>query len=285
MTAWFDEEYEGTLRFGLKGGRVLFDQRSEYQRVTIIDSEAFGPALLLDGMWMTAVREEKQYHELLVHPAMTTAPRVERVLVVGGGDGGTAREVLRYPEVARVDMVELDGMVVDACREHMPSLAPPWDEPRLHLRIGDGVAFLRDVAEASYDVILVDGTDPIGPAEDLFGESFLRSCSRALRPGGVLAAQSGSPLVQEDVHVGFIRTARRVFGQAWPYYGTVSLYPAGAWSWTWAAATGSPLELAEARAERIEQVTTLWNRDVHRGAFAVPNFIRRALAEPTVAAR
>ncbi|MFZ4567170.1 MAG: polyamine aminopropyltransferase, partial [Prochlorococcaceae cyanobacterium] len=189
---WINEDHDG-MRYGL-AGRVLLDETSPFQRITIIDSDRYGKGLLLDGCWMTAERQERQYHESLVHPALCSAERLERVLVVGGGDGGTARECLRHGEVQQLDMVEIDGRVVELCREHLPSIGgTAWNDPRLQLTVGDGIAWVAAAADASYDVVLVDGSDPAGPAEGLFNRTFFEHCRRILRPGGVFGTQSESP--------------------------------------------------------------------------------------------
>src|SRR5262249_8152027 len=148
--------------------------------------------------YMTSVADEYHYHELLVHPALTTAPRIKRVLVVGGGDGGTVREVLRYREVERVVMCEIDQMVTEACQQHMQAFNVPWTDPRLELRFGDGVAYLNEHAGDPYDMILIDGSDPVGPAAGLIATSFYESCKRCLAPDGVLALQSEAPLLMRE---------------------------------------------------------------------------------------
>lgn len=276
MGLWFDEIYEDQSRIGLKVNRTLFSGQSEYQRVDIVETAAYGRALLLDGMWMTAEGEEHTYHEMIVHPALTTAPRIERVLVIGGGDGGTVREVLRHPEVQHVDMVEIDAMVIEACQAHLPTIGTAWDDPRLVVRAEDGVAFIKNAAPASYDVILVDGADPVGPAEGLFNEAFFAACKRALTPAGVLVTQSGSPVAQRDIHVALVRTIGGVFATTRPYFQAVPLYPGALWSWTYASDAVDPAAVDAARAERVAGWAEIYNAEVHQAAFAVPNGLKKA---------
>jgi len=285
MALWYDEEHDGKVRFGLKTTRTLFMGQSPYQRVSVIETEAFGKGLLLDDLWMAVEgHDDWVYHEMLVHPALTTAPRIERVLIIGGGDGGTAREVLRHPEVRHVDMVEIDGMVVDAAKEHLPHGQAAWNDPRLTVRIQDGIEFVAQAEAESYDVVLIDGSDPVGPAEGLFNAAFFGHCKRVLRPGGVLATQSESPRLQRDVHIAMVNVLAEVFGEAHPYYGTVTIYPGGAWSWTYASKPGTdgahtaPLAIHEARAAHVESFAEVYNREVHRGAFAVPNNLKAHFA-------
>ena len=278
MSLWYTETFEERLRVGLRVERTLFTGQSEYQRVEIFETRLFGKALAIDGIFMTSVVDEADYHELLVHPALCTAPRIENVLIIGGGDGGTAREVLAHPEVKRCVLVEIDGMVVEASKEHLPEIGTAWDDPRLEVRIEDGVAYAAQAAPGSFDVVLLDGSDPVGPAEGLFGESFYRSVGRVLGDDGVFALQSESPLLFEPVFYETQASLRKVFGRAFPYFRSVPLYGTGDWSWTYASRSADPLAIVEDRAERIEAQSRVYNRELHRGVFAVPQAIRRRLA-------
>ena len=276
---WVDEHHEG-VRYGLAGA-VLVDEQSDFQRITVVDSERYGRGLLLDGCWMTAERQERHYHEALVHPALCSAKAIERILVIGGGDGGTARECLRHRGVRHLDMVEIDGLVVELSKKHLASLGGGcWDDPRFHLTVGDGIAWAANCADASYDVVIVDGSDPAGPAEGLFNRSFFEHCRRILRPGGVFATQSESPEAFRQVHLDTVRLLQDVFGHADPLYGWVPMYPSGWWSWTFAAADGpryrSPLP---ERAAAVAAGCQIWSPRWQSGAFeAIPAFIERELS-------
>ncbi len=276
---WFYETHKDALRFGLKIDRVLLDQQSPYQRVQVFETPLFGRVLALDELLMTSERDEYNYHELLVHPALCTAPRVARVLVIGGGDGGTVRELMRYPEVVQVVMVEIDGLVVEASKEFLPSIGTAWDDPRLQLIIGDGIAYVQEADVEPFDVILLDGSDPVGPAEGLFGEAFYRGCERLLAPEGVFAQQSESPELFREIFGDVVRMTRKVFGNAHPYFGPVPLYPSGYWSFTFASRTVDPMAVIDARAERVEQHTRRWDRPLHGAMFVVPKDLRAAIAE------
>ncbi len=275
---WVDEIHQG-VRYGLEA-EVLVERSSAFQRITVIDSRTYGKALLLDGCWMTAERQERHYHEPLVHPALCAAERIERVLVIGGGDGGTARECLRHPGVVQLDIVEIDGEVVELCRQHLPGLGGgAWSDPRFRLTIGDGIAWVAAAATASYDVVIVDGSDPAGPAEGLFNRAFFEHCRRLLRPGGVFATQSESPEAFRAVHVATVRLLREVFGHADPLYGWVPMYPSGWWSWTFAANDGPRYRRAlPERAASVAEGCSIWSPRWQAGAFeAVPAAIEREL--------
>ena len=279
MGGWIDEEHRG-VRYGL-AGRVLVEEQSDVQRITVIESERYGKGLLLDGCWMTAERQERHYPESLVHPALCSAAAIERVLVIGGGDGGTARECLRHPGVRRLDMVEIDGRVVELSREHLPTIGgSAWSDPRFQLTVGDGIAWAADAADASYDVVLVDGSDPAGPAEGLFNRTFFDHCRRILKPGGVFATQSESPEAFRDVHIAMVRLIREVFGHADPLYGWVPMYPSGWWSWTFAATDGPRYRtVLQERAAAVAAGCEIWSPTWQAGGFqAVPASIARELA-------
>ncbi|MGA1303845.1 MAG: polyamine aminopropyltransferase [Cyanobium sp.] len=280
-TGWIDEIHQG-VRYGL-AGRVITEGQSPFQRVTIIESERYGKGLLLDGCWMTAERQERHYHESLVHPALCGAERIERVLVIGGGDGGTARECLRHAGVQHLDMVEIDPLVVEWSQVHLPSIGGGcWSDSRFHLTVGDGIAWVQQAPDASYDVVIVDGSDPAGPAEGLFNRAFFEQCRRLLRAGGVFATQSESPEAFRQVHLAMVMLLREVFGHADPMYGWVPMYPSGWWSWTFAAPDGPRYRAPRAeRAAAVAGGCEIWSPRWQAGAFeAVPAAIERALLTP-----
>lgn len=275
---WIDEHHLG-VRYGLEG-QVLVEEQSPFQRITVIDSLRYGKGLLLDGCWMTAERQERHYHESLVHPALCSAAQIERVLVIGGGDGGTARECLRHPGVQHLDMVEIDGRVVALSQQHLPSIGGGcWQDPRFHLTVGDGIAWAANAPTASYDVVLVDGSDPAGPAEGLFNRAFFEQCRRILKPGGVFATQSESPEAFRQVHIDTVKVIRDVFGHADPMYGWVPMYPSGWWSWTFAATDSRRyLNPDPSRAAAVAEGCEIWSPRWQRGAFdAIPAAIERTL--------
>ncbi|MEM6960981.1 MAG: polyamine aminopropyltransferase [Myxococcota bacterium] len=278
MSLWYEESFRDLSRFALRTRETLMSRQSEFQKVELIDTVQFGRVLVIDGVFMTSERDEHLYHEMIVHPAMVTHPNPQSVLVIGGGDGGTAREVLRHPTVQTCTMVEIDALVVEACKLHLPSLGA-WDDPRLQLRIEDGIQFVRET-DARFDIVILDGTDPQGPAEGLFNESFYRNVHRVLRSGGIFALQSEGPFFFPEVFRAIQVSLAKVFAQVAPYFGSVPLYSAGPWSWTWASdrqdLTPSTLPAtSEKRAVEIEKVTRYWNREIQKAAFALPSELRK----------
>jgi len=249
-------------------GDLVTSEHSRFQRIEIWGNETFGRILVLDGLVQTTERDEFIYHEMLAHVPMLSVEAPRSVLVIGGGDGGTLRHVLMHPSVERAVMVEIDERVTQLCREWMSSIAgEALEDPRADVRFTDGIAFVRD-SDETFDVILVDSSDPVGPGEGLFTPEFYGTAAARLRPGGVLAAQSGSPMFQQDEMHRAHRHARTAFPDVRAYTCTIPTYPGACWSFVMA---GESLDLdADAAAERASArglVTRYWTPALQRGAF------------------
>ena len=257
-------------------GEHLYSGRSEFQKIDVYDHEHFGRVLTLDDLVQTTQRDEFCYHEGLVHPALCSR-EPERVLVIGGGDGGTLRHVLMHP-VASAVMCEIDGEVVRASREFLPMLSGgAFDDPRTELVIGDGAAYVQ-AYEGEFDAILVDSTDPIGAATVLFSEEFYAACRRALKPDGVLVSQTGSPMYQGAEFQMALRNMRTAFQTVETYLGFVPTYPGVLWSFTsgtdgTALSRTSPDDVA-ARLHARDVSTRFYTPDVHAASFALPTFVQ-----------
>jgi spermidine synthase len=247
----------------------LWEGRSEYQHVEIVDTVAFGRALVLDDAMQTTEADEFLYHEPLVHIPLLAHPNPRRVLVVGGGDGGALRHVLMHQTVEKAVQVEIDELVVRACQEWLPSLAGgAFEHPRAELIIGDGLAYMRDVSEP-FDVILVDSTDPVGPAEGLISEEFYRLAAGALSEHGIFAMQTGSPLLMRDELDAAASRMGSVFPIVRTYLGHVPSYPGVLWSWTAGSKSLDPSEPRRTPPPGLRFYTP----EVHRAAFALPPYI------------
>jgi spermidine synthase len=254
-------------RFELRGR--LWEGRSQYQHLEILDTVAFGRALVLDGALQTTQADEFLYHEPLVQIPLLAHPEPKRVLIVGGGDGGALRHVLMHPTVQQAVQVEIDELVVRACQEWLPELAGgAFEHPRGTLIIGDGLAYLRDVSEP-FDVILVDSTDPVGPAEGLISDEFYRLAAGALSEDGIFAMQTGSPLLMRDELDLAAERMRGVFPIVRTYLGHVPSYPGVLWSWT---AGSKRIDPSEPRREPPPGLR-FYTPDVHRAAFALPPYL------------
>ncbi len=264
----------------LKATRIVHQARSEYQAIVIFDTEDHGRVFTLDGLVMTTQADEYMYHEMLVHVPMFAHAAPRRVLVVGGGDGGSIREVLRHPGVEEAVLVEIDEMVIDAARRFMPYTASGFDDPRVRIVIGEGHAHIRENADR-YDVVIIDSTDPTyGAGGLLFTTRFYEDCRRALRAGGLLSAETENPFYDPGWVQMAWRRIRRAFDDVRLYLGYVPVYPGALWTYTVASTGPDPQgEFRAADAARLSRDLRYYNPDVHAGAFAVPNFIKKVLAE------
>jgi spermidine synthase len=280
---WFtdkDEDQALSLRFT---GEVFFDVQSPFQRVRILESNKYGKMLALDDMVMTTEKDEFHYHEMISHPALFTLGNAKNVLVIGGGDGGTVREVLRHPSVEKVTMVEIDGAVIDACKEHLPAIAASFDHPKLELIVDDGIEFLKNASAGAYDLIIVDGSDPVGPAEGLFSVSFYTNCYNALKENGILVAQGESPKFNEKAFAELNHTLQDIFGKdnAPVSLFFVPTYPTGMWSFQYGLkniAHPKSIDKAESIDAFVAQEgLRYYNSDIHTGSFATPNFVKQLL--------
>ena len=278
MNRFFETLYDGYGQtFDIE--EVLYEEKTEHQHVLIFQNVLFGRVMALDGVVQTTEKDEFIYHEMLAHVPILAHGRVSRVLIIGGGDGGTAREVLRHLVPHTVTLVEIDETVLRACREHLPTIGTCWDDPRLELIVGNGVSYVEHANAAYYDLVIIDGCDPVGPARGLFSVEFYRACERLLRPGGALALQAGSPILQHDQFIETIANLRQVFPRerVKPYFGPAPLYASDLWSWALASHELDWHAIIEDRAARVEPHTKYYNREIHRAAFALPNNLKREL--------
>jgi len=260
---------------------VLYSRQSPFQHIQVLETDAFGKLLTLDGLVMMTERDEFVYHEMITHPALCLHPHPRNVLVIGGGDGGTVREILRHEEIRHVDLVEIDAQVIEVSRKYFPAVASAFDDRRLITHVRDGTDFVRNADPEIYDLVIVDSTDPVGFAEGLFGEDFYRACSKLLREHGMLVTQSESPF--DEAFTRSIHRARallgRLFKRTHVYLAHTPSYPMGTWSFTLATQGIHPIEdldpvrLQQRIAEFADDLR-YYNVGVHLGAFALPNFAK-----------
>jgi len=254
----------------------LFQGQSEYQTLQVLETYDFGRILLLDGLVMLTERDEFVYHEMITHVPLNSHPGPKRVLVIGGGDGGTVREVLKHPQVREVTLVEIDRMVVEVSRQYLPGVSAGLDDPRTRIFYQDGVEFVAGEPPGSYDAILVDSTDPVGPAQALFSEDFFRDCFKALSPEGVFVTQSESPFQ----HLSFMVDTHRCMGKVFPgpsfYLAPVPTYPGGTWSFLLASKADSGS--FPRRRDGANLPTRYYNRGIHMACFEIPRFLEEAMA-------
>ena len=273
---WFYEKHQGLTSMGFKYKKILFEGQSDFQNVKIIETESHGPMLINDNIIMTCERDEFVYHEMIAHVPLCVHPRPENVLIIGGGDGGTAREALKHGGLKECVMAEIDPLVVSACREHLKATAKGLDHPLLDLKFEDGAAFAAR-CQSRFDVIIVDSSDPVGPSSVLFGEKFYKSLHKALKPGGIVAAQGGSPFYELDFQKQFLKTVHGLFPKAGFYSYSNLSYPGGRWSFLFASKGPHPLKnLNPERIAGLKSRLKYYNEEIHRAAFARPQFAKEA---------
>lgn len=278
---WFTEVYPkdgSALSIAIKG--KLHEEQSAFQHLEIYDTEAFGRLMVIDGCTMVSERDNFLYHEMMTHPVLYTHPNPKSVWIIGGGDCGSLREVLKHPEVESAVQIEIDERVTRLAEQYFPELCESNDDPRAQLLFIDGIQWVKDAAEASVDVIIVDSTDPVGPAEGLFNEAFYRECLRCLRPDGILVQQSESPLFHMPLIESMHKTMRAAgFSNTRTLFFPQFIYPSGWWSAT-LAGKGDLTRFREDATRAKPFATRYYNADIHRAAFAAPEFFRAALASP-----
>ncbi len=279
MELWFTEKHTEHVKFSIQVDRQLYSSQSEFQRIDIFSSKEFGRFLTLDGYMMLTQKDEFIYHEMMVHVPMAVHHKVRKVLVIGGGDGGTARELIRYPAIEQIDVVEIDEEVVSACRTHLPQTACGFDDERVRLYYEDGLKYVRRYEDA-YDLILVDSTDPFGPGEGLFTKEFYGNCYKALKADGIMVNQHESPFYPNDA-VAMQRAHKRIvdsFPISKVYQAHIPTYPSGHWLFGFASKRYHPL--ADQDADRWKALgiqTRYYNEQLHKGAFALPNYVEEML--------
>ncbi|MGC8869014.1 MAG: polyamine aminopropyltransferase [Sulfurihydrogenibium sp.] len=269
---WFTEYQTKNTGLTVKVKEAKHIQ-SKYQEILLLDTYEYGKMLVLDGAVQTTERDEFIYHEMLSHPALIKHRNPERVLVIGGGDGGTVREVLKHPEVKQVHLCEIDEEVIKVSKEHLPTISNQLDNPKVSIFVEDGNKFL-DERKSYYDVILLDLSDPVGPAEALFKRAFYEKVKGALREGGIMAAQTESPFLQEL----YFKTAVKEIQKVFKYYGTylafIPTYPAGMWSFTIASDDVDVTKTDGKELEKLKNLNTKYFCDkIYTSLFSLPKFV------------
>jgi spermidine synthase len=277
---WFTERVPGAeSAFSLKIKRKLHAEQSEFQYLEIFETEGFGNLMVIDGCTMVSTRDNFFYHEMMSHTALYTHPNPKKVWIIGGGDCGTLREVLKHPGIEKAVQIDIDERVTRLAEIYFPELCESNNDPRAELKFIDGIKWVKDAAPNSVDIIIVDSTDPVGPAEGLFSEAFYRDCFNALTPNGLVVQQSESALY----HLKLMGEMRDAMGNAGlshlqTFFFPQCLYPSGWWSGT--IASKAVLNgFREADVDNKSFDTHYYNVDIHRAALAQPEFFKKAMAK------
>ena len=283
---WFTER-DDTIALSLRHtGEVLYRKHSPYQKVEVYDTFAYGKMLTLDGMVMTTEKDEYVYHEMMAHVPMQTHPNPENVLIIGGGDGGVLREVTRYEQLKQATLVEIDELVIEATKLHLPQLAVGFEHPKANVLVEDGIKFVMNAESESYDIVMVDSTDPFpeGPGERLFTDEFYENVFRILKPNGIMITQSESPRYNAKTFQALYKTYRKIFGNenVFCYLANTPTYPAGIWSFSYNAKGENIHPLKNYDRNKVREFSRkhglkYYNEDIHPAAFALPGYVKEML--------
>ncbi|HHV63238.1 MAG TPA: polyamine aminopropyltransferase [Firmicutes bacterium] len=277
MELWFTENQTNDLKLSCRITRTLHREKTEFQDLAVVDTVEYGRMLVLDGAIQTTVKDEFVYHEMIAHVPMLAHPAPEKVLVIGGGDGGTVREILKHPGVREVTLVEIDRRVIEVSRDLLPETSCGLGDPRVNIRIEDGIKYVKETRRA-YDVIIVDSSDPIGPAVGLFSYDFYKAVFEALADDGMFVAQTESPFLNQNLIRQVYADISKAFPVAKLYLAPVPTYPGGLWSFTAGSKVYDPAEPRDVGEKRPEDLETrYYTREVHRAAFVLPPFVAELL--------
>ncbi|WMJ77387.1 MULTISPECIES: polyamine aminopropyltransferase [unclassified Sedimentibacter] len=275
MELWFTEEHTDNVRFSVRVDKHIESMQSDFQKIDVFQTPEFGKVLVIDGFIMLTEKDEFIYHEMITHVPMAVNPSIKNILVIGAGDGGTVRELTRYSTVEKIDMVEIDKMVVDVCMEHIPQTASKLNDKRVNLFFEDGLKFVKAKTN-EYDLIIVDSTDPIGPGVELFTQEFYKNCYNALKEDGILVNQHESPYYRREAET-MQRTHKKiksVFPVANVYQAHIPTYGSGHWLFGFASKKYDPVKNHEAgKWESLGISANYYNSNLHKGAFALPNYV------------
>lgn len=276
---WFTEicEESGTA-FSLLTSEKIHEEQTPFQKIEIYETQGFGTLMVIDGFIMLSDRDNFLYHEMMSHPVLFTHPDPRNVVIIGGGDCGTLREVLRHPQVQSAVQVEIDERVTRLAERYFPSLCESNDDSRAQILFTDGIKWVEQAATESIDVIIIDSTDPIGPAEGLFGAPFYTQCQRVLRNDGLLIQQSESPLIHRDILKSMYQSLRETgFNDIKTLNFPQAVYPTGWWSATMASKSQNIPEFRRHDVEAKLFATEYYNSAIHQACFAVPEFFAREI--------
>ncbi|NMM55087.1 polyamine aminopropyltransferase [Paenibacillus aquistagni] len=270
MELWYTEKQTPSFGITAKIRETYVTEQTPYQHLVMLDTEEFGRMLVLDGMVMTTVKDEFVYHEMVAHPALFTHPNPKKVLVVGGGDGGVIREIMKHPAVEKAVLVEIDGKVIEYSKQYLPEIAGELDNPRVEVIVGDGYMHILN-AKDEYDVIMVDSTEPVGPAAPLFERGFYQGIYEALKEDGLFVAQTDNPWFKADLIQQVNRDVKEIFPIVRVFGANIPTYPSGLWTFTMGSKKHDPLEVDANAIPEIE--TKYYSPRLHHAAFCLPKFV------------
>lgn len=267
---WYTEKQTADFGITIRINKTLHTEQTDFQKLDMVETAEFGNMLFLDGMVMTSEKDEFVYHEMVAHPILNTHPNPEHVLVVGGGDGGVIREILKHEKVKKATLVEIDGKVIEYSKVFLPSIAGKLEDPRVDVKVDDG--FMHIVKSKNlYDVIMVDSTEPVGPAAPLFERGFYQGIYDALKDEGMFVAQTDNPWFKADLIQKVNRDVKEIFPICKVYTANVPTYPSGMWTFTIGSKKYDPEDVDIAAIP--ERETKYYTPKLHKAAFVLPKFV------------
>ncbi|MGZ9586749.1 polyamine aminopropyltransferase [Paenibacillus marinisediminis] len=270
MELWYTEKQTPSFGITAKIKETYVTEQTPYQHLVMQETEEFGTMLVLDGMVMTTVKDEFVYHEMVAHPALYTHPNPKKVLVVGGGDGGVIREIMKHPSVEKAVLVEIDGKVIEYSKKYLPTIAGELENPRVEVIVNDGYMHILN-SKNEYDVIMVDSTEPVGPAAPLFERGFYQGIYEALKEDGLFVAQTDNPWFKADLIQQVNRDVKEIFPIVRVYGANIPTYPSGLWTFTMGSKIHDPLKVDANSIPEID--TKYYSPRLHHAAFVLPKFV------------
>ncbi len=274
MELWASEMQTKDMQISLRISEILYTGVSEFQKISVVNSEECGRMLFLDDVIQTTIKDEFVYHEMIAHVGLNTLPNPRKVLVVGGGDGGVIREVIKHASVEKAVLVEIDRMVIDAARKYLPEISCALDDPKVEVIVDDGIKYVRE-HKNTYDMIIVDSTDPIGAAEGLFGSEFYQNVYEALTEEGIFVAQTESPFFEAELIKRVYKDVDRIFPLARLYLGNIPTYPGGLWTFTLGSKKYDPKKVDIGKIADLN--TKFYSPEMHQACQVLPPFVEALL--------
>lgn len=274
LELWFSEYQTKNVKLSFRIKEILYATQSEYQKISVYETEDFGRLLTLDDLVMLTTKDEYIYHEMISHVPMLTHGNASKVLVIGGGDGGTVRELLKHP-VKEVHLVEIDKEVVETSKKYFPSVSCGLTDPRVKIFYEDGIEFVKK--NKGYDVIIIDSTDPIGPAEGLFSTQFYKNVYSALNEDGIVVAQTETPILLGDLVRKIYKDMSSVFAYTNMYTAVIPTYPGALWTFTMGSKTINPVTKEISSMPNLD--TKYYTRELHKSYFILPPFVGKLISE------
>ena len=281
MEMWFHDEHTDNVKLAIRVDYQVFSAQSEIQRIDVLESKEFGKILVVDGDLMLTEKDEFIYHEMISHVPMAVHPQVEKILVIGGGDGGVVRELAKYDTVEQIDVVEADPLLVEVCRKYFPQMACSLNDPRVHIYHEDGLRFIRSKSDA-YDLIIIDSPNPFGAGEGLFTKEFYGNCFNALHEDGIMINQHESPFYKEEAFQ-CQRMHKRII-ESFPisriYQAHIPSYPSGHWRFGFASKRYHPIHDMDGIQWKLRGIQTKYYLPrLHEGVFALPAYVEELVQD------